>query len=106
MKFQVRDGFTCRLQTIIDLGNGQTELRESPAYPGQFIDLPAEQAASYAHQLEPRDDEASAWMDAQHLKVTAPEPLGLSADQVQAIALLLARHLAIAPGETASSLKA
>jgi hypothetical protein len=93
MKFQVRDGFTCRLQTTIDLGNGQTEVCENPTHPGQIIELSSDQAAGHAHQLEPLDDEASAWMQARHLKVTEPAPPGLSPEQLQTLAQLLTQQL-------------
>ena len=93
MKFQVRDGFVCRVSNRIDMGNGKIEVQESLSYPGQIIDLTAEQACSHGHQIEPRDEAAHAWHDGQVLKVADKAPLGLSPQQLQAITQQIVQQL-------------
>lgn len=67
MKFQVRDGFNCKTVKMVSVGNGRTELQESVAYPGNVVEFTAEEATQHAHKLEPRDAEATAWLEAQHI---------------------------------------
>lgn len=78
MKFQVRDGFVCKLVTKIDLGDGKSELQENTLYGGQKADLTAEQADAHAHKLEPIDKAAEAHLAAKVLPVAPGADLGCS----------------------------
>lgn len=94
MKFQVRQGFVCHMVHLVDTGDGTTRVHESQAHPGQIIDLSDEQATRHAHQLEPKDAEAVAWLDSRNHVAAENAPLTLPDRHLQAIAQQLAQLLA------------
>jgi hypothetical protein len=94
MKFQVREGFVCKLINKIDLGNDKFELQENTIYGGQVVDLTTEQADAHAHKLDPKDKAAEAYLAAKVAPVSAPA--GVSAEHlalVQAMAAEMAKAI-------------
>lgn len=78
MKFQVREGFVCKLINKIDTGDGKIELQEHVLYGGQIADLTAEQADQHAHKLEPKDKAADAYLASKVLPSAPGAVLGLT----------------------------
>ena len=94
MKFQVRDGFICKLTNRIDLGDDHFEMQENTVYGGQVVDLSAEQADLHAHKLEPKDKSAEAYLAGK--SPVAAAPAGVSTEQlalVQAMAAEMVKQI-------------
>jgi hypothetical protein len=103
MKFQVRQGFFATVATLVALGDGTDTVQEVRSGPGQVIDLTPEQAARHAHQIEPRDDEAAAWMKSRELVVSETPAIGLTPLQLQVLTQQIAQQLLAAlPAATAA----
>lgn len=104
MKFQVRDGFVCKLVTKIDLGDGKTEQQENTIFAGQTVDMTAEQAELHAHKLEPKDAKAEAFLAAKVMPAAPGAAVGLTAEAlalVQAMAAELAKQIVASMAPTA-----
>ena len=96
MKFQVRDGFICKLINKIDLGDGKVETQEHTLYGGQKAELTTDQADLHTHKLEPLDKAAEAYLAAKVLPVSPAAALGLSPEAlalVQAMATAMAQQI-------------
>lgn len=96
MKFQIRDGFVCKLVNKIDLGDGKIELQENTLYGGQKVDMTAEQADAHAHKLEPVDKAAEAYLAGKVLQAAPGADLGLTPEAmalVKAMACEMAKQI-------------
>lgn len=96
MKFQVREGFVCRLVNKIDTGDGKIEMQEHVLYGGQTADLTAEQADQHAHKLEPKDKAAEAYLAGKVLPSAPGATLGITPESlalVQALATAMAEQM-------------
>ena len=108
MKFQVRDGFVCKLVNKIDLGDGKVEMQESTIYAGQVVDLTTEQAEMHAQKLEPKDKAAEAYLAAKVAPGSASAAVGLTPEAlalVKAMASEMAQQIVAAMGSAKEPVK-
>lgn len=95
MKFKVREGFVVRLTNKVDLGDGKTEVQETTAYAGQAINVDAETANLHAHKLEPADKDATAFLEAKVLPVSAASSIGVTPEMLALAKAMAAEMVAL-----------
>ena len=75
MKFKIRAGFILTRIDQVQLDDDKFVEQATNGYPGQTIDLTAEQAIEHLHMLEPADKEAAKFVESRTL-TAPPEQLG------------------------------